>query len=140
MRVLDSRCVLHCALFYSVQGCVLPLQEVALCQSPPSFSVLCYPCPYHSLLPHNVISPMMFCSSNPPYALYLPLFASDSPSIVFHLGDVSSPFPFRISHLLDYVCHPGSLPNDGVTHSVFQFGIKHFPFHGLFQVSLLMLL
>ena len=31
-------------LFYSILGCVLPLQEVALRQSPPSFSVLCYPC------------------------------------------------------------------------------------------------
>ena len=41
--------------FYSILGCVLPQQEVALCQSPPTFSVLCCPCPYHSLLPHKVI-------------------------------------------------------------------------------------
>ena len=34
-------------LFCSTLGCVLPLQEVVLCQSPPSFSVLCYPCPYN---------------------------------------------------------------------------------------------
>ena len=51
-------------LFYSIQGCVLPLQEVALRQSLPSFSVLCYPRPYRSLLPHNVISPTTFWSSN----------------------------------------------------------------------------
>ena len=38
-------------LFYSILDCVLPLQEVALRQSPPSFSVLCYLCPYRSLLP-----------------------------------------------------------------------------------------
>ena len=42
---------------YSILGCVLPLQEVALRQSPLTFSVLHYPCPYRSLLPHNVISP-----------------------------------------------------------------------------------
>ena len=36
-------------LFYSILGCVLPLQEVALRQSHPSFSVLCYPRPYRSL-------------------------------------------------------------------------------------------
>ena len=28
-------------LFYSILGCVLPLQEVACRQSPPTFSVLC---------------------------------------------------------------------------------------------------
>ena len=46
-------------LFYSIPGCVLPLQEVALLQSPLTFSVLCCPCPYHSLLSHNVISPFL---------------------------------------------------------------------------------
>ena len=51
-------------MFYSILGCVLPLQEVALRQSLPSFSVLCYPRPYRSLLPHNVISPTMFWSSD----------------------------------------------------------------------------
>ena len=51
-------------LFYSVLGCVLPLQEVALRQSLPSFSVLCYPRPYRSLLPHNVISLTTFWSSD----------------------------------------------------------------------------
>ena len=55
--------LLRFALFYSVLGCVLPLQEVALRQSLPTFSVLCYPCPYSSLLPHNVISPTTFWSS-----------------------------------------------------------------------------
>ena len=48
-------------------------RKVALCQSPPSFSVLCYPCPYHSLLPHNVISLMTFWSSDWSYTLYLTL-------------------------------------------------------------------
>ena len=56
-------------LFYSILGCVLPLQEVALRQSPPSFSVLCCPCPYRSLLPHNVVPPTTFWSSNWSYAL-----------------------------------------------------------------------
>ena len=79
-------------LFYSFLCCVLLLLEVALSQSRPSFSVLCYPCPYHSLLLHNVISPTTFWSSEWSYTLYLPLCTSNSPSIVFHSGDVSSPF------------------------------------------------
>ena len=49
-------------LFYSILGCVLPLQEVALRQSLPSFSVLCCPRPYRSLLSHNVISPTFWSS------------------------------------------------------------------------------
>ena len=96
---------LRSILFYSILGCVLPLQEVALRQSLPSFSVLCYPHPYRSLLPHNVISPATFWSSGWSYTLCLPLCASNSPSIIFHSGDVSSPFPFRINYVLDYVCH-----------------------------------
>ena len=52
-------------------GCVLPLQEVTFRQSPPIFSILCYPCPYRSLLPHNVISPTTFCFSNWPATLRL---------------------------------------------------------------------
>ena len=30
---------------------------------------------------------------------------------------MSSPFPFRIGYVLDYVCHFGSLPNGGATNS-----------------------
>ena len=45
-------------LFCSILGCVFPLQEVALSQTPPTFSALCYPCPHRSLLPHIVICPM----------------------------------------------------------------------------------
>ena len=37
-------------IFYSILGCVFPLQEIALRQSAPTFSVLCSPCPYSSLL------------------------------------------------------------------------------------------
>ena len=69
--------------------------------SPPSFSVLCYPCPYYSLLPHNILSPRTFWSSDWSYTLYLLLCASNSPSIIFHSVDVSSPFPFRIGYVLD---------------------------------------
>ena len=50
--------------FYSILGCVLPKQEVALRQSHATFSVLCYPCQNRSLLPHNVISPTTFWSSD----------------------------------------------------------------------------
>ena len=99
-------CVCVCVysiVFYSILGCVLPLQEVAISQNPPSFSVLCSPCPYHSLLPHNIISPMTLWSFNSSYTFYLPLCASKSPSIIFHSGNFSSPFPFHISYVLDYV-------------------------------------
>ena len=51
------------------------------------------------------------------HPLCLPLCASNSPSIIFHLGDVSSPFPCRIGCVLDNVCHSGSLPNGGVTNA-----------------------
>ena len=71
----------------------LPLQDVALRQSPPSSCILCCPCPYHALLSHNVISPM-FWSFNCSYTLYLPVGASNSPSVIFHFGNMSSPFPF----------------------------------------------
>ena len=43
---------------------------------------------------------------------------------------MSSPFPFRTGYVLDNVCHSGSLPNDGVTDSVFLLDIKHVPFLG----------
>ena len=33
---------------------------------------------------------------------------------------MSSPFLFRVGYVLSYVCHSGSLPNDGVTGSVLQ--------------------
>ena len=72
-------------LFCSILGCVLPLQEVALCQSPPTFSVLCYPCSNLSLLPHNVISSTTLWSSDWSHSFYLPHCASNSPSIIFHL-------------------------------------------------------
>ena len=39
------------ALFYSILGCVLPLQDVALRKSPPTVSVLCYPCPNRPTMP-----------------------------------------------------------------------------------------
>ena len=62
----ERRCSVpfYSILFYSVLGCVPPLQEVATHQSPPSFYVFCYPCPHRSLLPHNVISPTTFRSSD----------------------------------------------------------------------------
>ena len=55
-------CLFYSSLFYSILfcsilGCVLPLHKVALRQSPPTFSVLCCPCPYRSLLFHTIMSP-----------------------------------------------------------------------------------
>ena len=32
---------------------------------------------------------------------------------------MSSPFPFHIGYVLDYVCHSGTLPNDGSFFLVF---------------------
>ena len=37
----------------------------------------------------------------------------------FHSGHESSSSPFPIDFTLDYVCHSGSMPNDGVTDSIF---------------------
>ena len=88
--VSSWRSVLGCSslltirkLFCSILGCVLPLQEVAIHQSPPIFYLHCSPSPYRFLLPHNVISPTKFRSSNWSYTLYQPLCASNDPSIVF---------------------------------------------------------
>ena len=81
----------HQNLFCSILDCVLSLQEVALRQSLPPFSVLCYPYPYRSLLPHSVISPT-FWSFIRSYTLYLPPCVSNSPSVIFHPGSVSCPF------------------------------------------------
>ena len=82
----------HIFVFYYILGCVLSLQEVALRQRPPTFAVLCYPCPYCSLLPHSVISSMTFWSSNWSYTFYLILCASNSQSIISHSANVSSSF------------------------------------------------
>ena len=64
-------------------------------------------------------------SSDRSNTLYLPLCGSNSPSVIFHPGDVSSPFPFRIGYVFDYVFHFGSLPDDGATNSVFWLNIEH---------------
>ena len=82
-------------------------------------------CPHHSLLPHSVISPMTFWPSNLSYTLYQPFCASNGPSIIFHSGDVSSPFP-SYWLLLDYVCYSDSLPDNGGTDSVFWLDILSF--------------
>ena len=132
--------------YHSILGRVLPLQEAAFhCGKQPyarvlqlSPDVLCYPCPYPCLLPHDVISPTTFSSSNWSYTHYLPLCAS----IVFHQGDVSSPFPFRISYILDYVCDWffAKLWCHGFCLSTWHTAFSIPRLAGLFQVSLLMLL
>ena len=110
--------LLYCSVLFYSGLCPSPAGS-----SPPpeSSNFLCPLLSLSILLPvaHNVICPTTFWSSNWPYALYLPLCASNGPSNIFHSGDVSSPFLFRVGYVLDYVCHPGSLPNDGVTDSVF---------------------
>ena len=78
-------------LFYSILGCVLPLQERALCQISAICSVLCCPCPSYSLMPHNVISPITFWCSIWLYALYLPFCASKWSIHVFDLLSPSLP-------------------------------------------------
>ena len=61
--------------------------------------------------------------------LYLLFCDCNAPPIILYSGDVSSPFPFRIGYALEYVCHYGSLPNDGVAVTVFYLDIKHSSFH-----------
>ena len=94
-----SPVLFYSILFYSILGCVLPLQEVALRQSPPSFSVLCYPCPYRSLLPHNVISPTPIWSSTD-----LAPFICQSVLLIVHLLSFTRAIrcvhPISISHWL----------------------------------------
>ena len=128
------------------------------------YSILLYSSTAESTPPpeSNFLCPLLFlsiplpvCSSNWSYTLYLPLCASNSPSIIFHSGDVSSPFPLGIVYVLGYVCHFGSLPNDGLSDAVFGGGggvvfvlfcfvvvvvvvvvvafkldTEHYPFHG----------
>ena len=75
---------------------------------PESSNFLC-PLLSLSIPPPDVISPTTFWTSDWSYTLYLPLCASNSPPIVFHWGDVSSPFPFRVGYMMDYVCQCGCL-------------------------------
>ena len=86
-------------IFYSILGCVLQMQESALCQSPLTFSGLCC-----SLLPHNVISPMTFWSS-----------------ITIHSGAVSSLCPLtRGVHIVTRLifarcqCNPYEREHEGL--------------------------
>ena len=48
---------------------------------------------------------------------------------------MSSPFLFHIGYILDYVCHSGSLPNDGVTDSVFSLTLSIYLFMACWLVS-----
>ena len=92
-------------LFYYILGCVLPMLEVALRRVLQLVAPQCY-LSNDILVFQLILHPLS------------PLCASNGPFIVFHMGDVSSPFPFPIGYVLDYVCHSGSLPNDDVTDSV----------------------
>ena len=118
-------CQLYFILFYSLLGYVLPLQEVALCQSRPSFSVLCNPpcCPTMSSL-------------QPCFGLLTDFIPSACHSVLLIVHLLSfiqamcpAHFHFHIGYVLDCVFHSDALPNDGVTNSVFQLDIKHSPFH-----------
>ena len=57
------------------------MQDVALHPIPPTFAVLCCPCPHCSMLPCTAISPTVFWSANWSYALYLPHCASNAVSL-----------------------------------------------------------
>ena len=72
--------------FCSILGCVLPVQEVALCRSRPTLFVLCCPRLCHSLLPHGVICPTIFWICNWSYAFHLPFCASDCLEITVPVG------------------------------------------------------
>ena len=88
------------------------LSATAPSRPPPAFPPL-----------HLTQFPATFIIAHP----YLPLCDSSSQSIVFHSVDVSSPCPFCIGCVLDYVCHPGFLLNDGATDSVFTLRFSIFP-------------
>ena len=99
---MDFSCTI---LFYSILGCVLPLQEVASARVFHLSLSLCYPHPYRSLLPRNVISPTTF-------GLPTDLTPSVCHSVLLIVHLLSfiramcpSPFPFHIGYALDYVCH-----------------------------------
>ena len=85
-------------LFCSILGCVFSVKEVALHQLSLSFAILDHTAP---CCPTVLSVLMTFWSSNWSYTLYLPFCASNSPSIIFHAGNVSSPFPFCIGYILD---------------------------------------
>ena len=100
----------------------------AICEQPGSEdgkNYLCHcplpppPAPLHSHPLHLTQFPSTFIIAHP----YLPLCDCNSQSIVFHSIDVSSPCPFCIGCVLDYVCHPG----DGATDSVFTLRFSIFP-------------
>ena len=94
-------------LFYSTLGCGLPLQEVTLGQSPPTF------CPLLSLFTLLHIAPQYHLSNGALVCQLIvhPLSATNLllivPFIIFHSGNVSSPIPFHTGYVLDYACHSG---------------------------------
>ena len=88
---------LFCSVvFCSILGCVLPLQDVALCQGPPTFSVLCCPCPYSTLLPHSVISQTMLW-----FKTHLLMSATPSMSFLYRIHKMCVD---QRSDMLSFVC------------------------------------
>ena len=91
--------------------CVLSLQEVALCKSPPTFPLLCYLCPYCSLLPQgrfglpSLTDPMPFNCDSVLVIVHLLSFIRAMCSARFHFALVLHWTMFVTSSLL----------NDGVT-------------------------
>ena len=69
---------LHCSSYSSHEHSTKVERVLQLSASLPTFSVLRCPCPYRSLSSHSEISSTAVLSSN---ALYLPLRASNGPSI-----------------------------------------------------------
>ena len=90
---------------YSILGSVLPLQKVALLQSPVTFSVICCPCPHRSCC--LTMSSLQRCFGFP---IDLTSFIHHSVLLMEHL----CPFPFRVVYVFNNVCNFGSLPNVGV--------------------------
>ena len=110
----DSNFILFIFLFSFILGCGLPLQDVALRQSPPTFLSF-------AILVYSVPRCLTMSSLRRRFGLatHLIPFIYHSINTVFHSGVVCSQFPFPFVFVLDYVCHSDSLPNDGVTDSVF---------------------
>ena len=98
-------CTVYLKEIYSILGSVLPLQKVALLQSPVTFSVICCPCPHRSCC--LTMSSLQRCFGFP---IDLTSFIHHSVLLMEHL----CPFPFRVVYVFNNVCNFGSLPNVGV--------------------------
>ena len=111
-------------LFYSILFYSRLCPSTAGSSPPPESSI--FLCPLLSSFILLLVAPHTMSSLQRRFGLLadLPPSVCHSVLLIVHLlsfirAMMSSPFPFRIGYVLDYVCHPGSLPNGDVTNFVF---------------------